>query len=80
MKTLKRLMVLGGVVLWLLAGCAAPPQPFHYQPDNELKPGPGIFTGKAGVYTIYGRPPAVPDEDDPGAEESPAAPDDPAAR
>ncbi len=80
MKTLKRLMVLSGVGFWLLAGCATPPQPFHYQPDNELKPGPGIFTGKAGVYTIYGRPPVVKDESDPSVEEILGEPDDPAAQ
>ena len=61
MNTLKRLVMLGGVGLWLLAGCATPPQPFHYQPDNELKPGPGLFTGEAGVYTIYGPPPSRPE-------------------
>jgi hypothetical protein len=62
MNTLKRLMVLGGVGLWLLMGCATPPEALHYQPDNELKPGPGLFTGKAGVYTIYGAPPSVPED------------------
>ena len=56
MNTLKYLIVLGGVGLWLLGGCATPPEPFHYQPDNELKPGPGLFTGEDGVYTIYGPP------------------------
>jgi hypothetical protein len=61
MNTLKRLLMLGGVGLWVLAGCATPPQPFHYQPDNELKPGPGLFTGEAGVYTIYGTPPSGPE-------------------
>jgi hypothetical protein len=80
MNTVKRLMILGGVGFWLLAACATPPQPFHYQPDNELQPGPGIFTGKAGVYTIYGAPPAVPDETDPAGEDGPVEPDDPAAQ
>ena len=61
MNTLKRLLVLGGVGLWLLAGCATPPEPFHYQPDNELKPGPGLFTGEDGVYTIYGPPTVSPE-------------------
>jgi len=80
MNTFKRLMVLGGVGLWLLAGCATPPEPFHYQPDNELKPGAGLFTGKEGVYTIYGTPPAVPDENDPPGEDGPLELDDPAAQ
>jgi hypothetical protein len=85
MKTMKRMMVLAGVGLWLLVGCATPPEPFHYQPDNELKPGPGLFTGKEGAYTIYGRPPEVPDETDPFGEdalteEPQEASDDPAAQ
>jgi hypothetical protein len=83
MSTMKRLIVLAGVGFWLLGGCATPPQPFHYQPDNELKPGPGLFTGQEGAYTIYGRPPAVPDETDPFGEdtlteETVEEPDDPA--
>jgi hypothetical protein len=58
MNTLKRLIVLVAVVLGLLvAGCATPPEPFEYQSENELKPGPGIFTGEEGAYTIYGPPP-----------------------
>ena len=80
MNTIKRLMLLGGVGLCLLAGCATPPEPFHYQSDNELKPGPGIVTGEEGVYTIYGRPPAVTDEADPSVEEILGEPDDPAAQ
>ena len=81
MNTLKRLLLLGGVGLWLLAGCVTPPQPFHYQPDNELKPGPGLFTGAGGVYTIYGSPPSGP-EAAPAAGEDGAVlkPDDPTAR
>jgi hypothetical protein len=80
MNTVKRLMILGGVGLWLLVGCATPPEPFDYQQSNELKPGPGIVTGKEGVYTIYGRPPAVKDETDPSVEEILGEPDDPAAQ
>jgi len=57
MEILRRIVVLGVLAVWLLAGCATPPEPFEYQQSNELKPGPGIFTGEEGVYTIYGPPP-----------------------
>ena len=79
METLRRIVVLGVLAAWLLAGCATPPEPFEYQQSNELKPGPGIFTGEEGVYTIYG-PPPEPAAEDAGAsgEEGPAPPDDPA--
>ena len=75
MNTLKRLIVLVGVVLGLLvAGCATTPEPFHYQPDNELKPGPGILTGEEGVFTIYGEP-APAKKEEPNPED--ASPDEP---
>ena len=75
MNTLKRLLVLVGVVLALLAaGCATPPEPFEYQQNNELKPGPGILTGEDGVFTIYGEPtPAKKEEPKP----EDASPDEP---
>lgn len=57
MKKLGRLLVLGVVGMWLLlAACATSPEPFEYKQSNDLKPGPGIFTGEEGVYTIYSRP------------------------
>lgn len=79
MNRLMRWVVPGGVALWLLVACATPPEPFEYEPSNELKPGPGIFTGEEGVYTIYGAPPP-PAEGDAGAagEDAPEDPDDPA--
>lgn len=77
MNTMVRLMALGVVGLGLLAGCATPPEPFQYEQSNELKPGPGIFTGEDGVYTIYG-PPPKPSGDDAGdsGQKDPAQPDD----
>jgi len=77
MKRLQGWLLPGSVAVFVLIGCATPPQPFEYQPSNELKPGPGIFTGEKGVYTIYGRPSDVPEEPDlPGAEPL-VEPDDP---
>jgi len=73
MNTLKCLGVLAGLVLWLLVGCATPRQPYDYQQSNELKPGPGIFTGEEGVYTIYGPPPKEEKEPKP-EQEAPANP------
>jgi len=43
-------------VLLLLAGCASTPQPFEYHDDRDEKPGPGLFSGEAGGYIIYGKP------------------------
>jgi len=37
-------------------GCAGTPEPFEYQPDNELKSGPGLLSGEDGVFTIYQKP------------------------
>jgi hypothetical protein len=45
--------VVGGALLFL-AACAGGPQPYTYQPDNELKPGPGLFTGEEGMWTVVG--------------------------
>ena len=75
MNTLKRLLALVGVVLaFLVAGCATPPEPFEYQQNNELKPGPGILTGEEGVFTIYGEP-APAKKEEPTPED--ASPDEP---
>ncbi len=38
----------------LLAGCGG--EPYQYQPDNELKPGPGLFSGEDGEFTLIGSP------------------------
>jgi len=37
-------------------GCAVTPEPLEYQPDNELKNGPGLLSGEDGVFTIYQQP------------------------
>jgi len=37
----------------LIVGCATAPEPFEYEPDNELKPGPGLFSGEDGAFTVY---------------------------
>ena len=83
MNTMMRLIVLAGLAAFLvLAACASSPEPFDYQQNNELKPGPGIFTGEEGVYTIYG-PPPKPAKEAPaasGEEAAPVEPDDSAAR
>jgi hypothetical protein len=68
MKTMKRCIVMGGLAgLLLLAACASSPEPFEYEQNNELKPGPGLLTGEEGVYTIYGPPPVK--EKEPVSEE-----------
>jgi len=50
------------ILLIVLSGCAVSPEPFEYRADNELKPGPGLFSGEEGVFTIY-RKPALPETD-----------------
>ena len=50
------------ILLIVLSGCAVSPEPFEYRADNELKPGPGLFSGENGVFTIY-RKPAAPEAD-----------------
>ncbi len=47
------------IALFALAitSCASPSyKPYEYRSDRELKPGPGLFTGEKGVYTIYKKP------------------------
>jgi hypothetical protein len=38
----------------LLYGCGG--EPFTYEPDNELKPGPGLFSGEDGEFNLIGSP------------------------
>ena len=56
----KHLVVWGAMVLCLgFLACATPPEPFEYRSSNELKPGPGLFSGEDGRFTLYGNPEAV---------------------
>ena len=36
----------------ILGGCTGLPRPTPYAPDNELKPGPGLFSGPSGAFVI----------------------------
>jgi hypothetical protein len=38
----------------VLGGCGG--EEWTYQTDRELKPGPGVFSGKDGEFTIIGSP------------------------
>ena len=53
----------------LLAGCGR--GPYAYQPDRELKPGPGLFSGEDGEFTLIDLPKK---QDDQEPEENGAAP------
>ncbi len=33
-----------------LYGCGG--EPYHYEADHELKPGPGLFSGEDGEFTL----------------------------
>ncbi len=50
-KAARAWAVLGA--LTLLTGCTGG-KDFTYVPDNELKPGPGLVTGKEGAFTLVG--------------------------
>lgn len=39
------------VLSCLLTACGG--ETFHYVDDAELKPGPGVFSGKDGEFTLY---------------------------
>jgi len=44
---------LGIIVLFgmmVSSGCSTTPKPFEYRPDNELKKGPGLFSGEEGKF------------------------------
>ena len=38
------------IIFIILSGCGG--EPYTYQPDHELKPGPGLFSGKDGEFKI----------------------------
>jgi hypothetical protein len=58
--------------MMVVAACAHAPEPFDYQSERELKPGPGLFTGKEGMWTIVG-PPATAKPEAPADEDGEAA-------
>jgi hypothetical protein len=63
----KRWAAWGAVGIGLVIGaCATSPEPFEYQPENELKSGPGLFSGDDGVFTLYGKPAAASTEEGEG--------------
>ncbi len=39
-------------VCFLFYGCGG--EPFQYDPPNELKPGPGLFSGEDGEFNLIG--------------------------
>ena len=73
MNTMKQLIVLSGLAAFLVfASCASSPEPFEYEQNNELRPGPGLLTGEDGVYTIYGKPTPEKNEEPEAEEVAPA--------
>ena len=51
-----RRFVFAMILAWAMmaAGCAVSPQPFAYHDDRDEKPGPGLLSGEAGGFVIYG--------------------------
>ena len=43
---------ISAAVCIVLSSCGG--EPYTYEPDHELKPGPGLFSGKDGVFTVVG--------------------------
>lgn len=55
MKILTRFIQAGVLFACLsLTGCGG--EPYTYEPSNELKPGPGLFSGKEGQFYLIGGP------------------------
>lgn len=46
--------------LIMLSGCGG--EQWTYQTDRELKPGPGLFSGKDGEFNLLGKPQAIEEE------------------
>ena len=51
MKGLGKRGLLVLVLGWLLAACAGA-EPFDYTPSSEIPPGPGVFSGSDGEFTV----------------------------
>ena len=47
------IMLTGVLGALLILGACAHTEPFEYESYNEVKPGPGVFTGEKGTWTIY---------------------------
>ncbi len=47
------IMLTGVLGALLVLGACAHSEPFAYESYNEVKPGPGVFTGEKGTWTIY---------------------------
>lgn len=50
--TMTRIGIVSCFVALLLLGCSTAPEPYVYEPSNELKPGRGLFSGEDGVFTV----------------------------
>jgi hypothetical protein len=69
------MVILAAVVGLFPWACTHAPKPFAYETNRELKPGPGLFSGEDGVFTIHGaseRPAASPSTDTEASERDPA--------
>lgn len=55
MKHIGLLSIYGAGLFWvclLLSSCGG--EPFTYTPSNEIKSGPGLFSGPDGEFTLVG--------------------------
>jgi len=51
---MRKPILLLAVLLLGIGGCSAGKE-YTYEPSSETPPGPGLFSGKDGVFTIYGK-------------------------
>ncbi len=49
-----RIIPLAVLCAVLVAGACAPYEEFDYQPNDEMKPGAGLFTGERGAWVLVG--------------------------
>jgi hypothetical protein len=63
----KALLLIFCLILGMVA-CSASPEHFEYQPENESKPGPGLFSGEKGEFIIFRSPERTDLEEDPTRE------------
>jgi hypothetical protein len=47
-------LLLMGLLIAGMVGCAATTQPYEYHDDRDEKPGPGLFSGDEGGFVING--------------------------
>ncbi len=53
--SMRRLSIVLGIAILLAVAACARGTPFQPTAVDEIKPGPGLFTGEAGAFVIFRR-------------------------